>query len=169
MRYWIRHDKPAIALGVCYGQLDVPLAVPPETTAVSLRPHLPSALPIYSSPLHRCLALAHQLAPVGQPPLVMPDLQEVHFGRWEGMAWDEIPRHELDTWAANQFGYRFPEGESVPDFVARVAQAVAALPPTAIVVTHGGVIRVALHLGAGMSLAEAFDTAVGYASITHLP
>ncbi len=167
MRYWIRHDKPAIAPGVCYGQLDVPVAVSPETTAVSLRPHLPPTLPVYSSPLRRCFALAQQLALDGQPPLVVPALQEVHFGRWEGIAWDEIPRHELDAWAANQFGYQFPEGESVPAFVARVSQAVAALPPAAVVVTHGGVIRVALHL-AGVSLMEAFDTAVDYASITRL-
>ena len=28
-------------------------------------------------------------------------LAEMHFGQWEGVAWNDIPRHELDAWAAN--------------------------------------------------------------------
>jgi len=173
MRYWIRHDRPQLPDHICYGWLDLPLAVPVQQTVQTL-PDLPQGLPIFSSPLQRCHLLAEALVNVLTEGLTeeladgvvigcLPSLQEVHFGRWEGVRWDDIPREELDAWAADPFGYEFPQGESVPAFIERVRQALTELPEEAIVITHAGVIRAALHLTQSISLADAFQRRVDFA------
>lgn len=159
MRYWVRHDQPELTRHICYGWLDVPLAVRPEDTAHALRPTLPTGLPVFTSPLQRCRLLAEQLH---EQPIVLDDLREVHFGDWEGQEWDNIPRDLLDRWASNPYGFEFPNGESVPGFIARIARAIESLPEPCIVVTHAGVIRAARHHCSKLDLPEAFATAVPY-------
>lgn len=166
MRYWIRHDRPAVPPGICYGHTDLALAVPAQVTADALKPKLPTGLPVYTSPLQRCRQLADLLT--NTTPTINPDLREVHFGQWENQLWDLIPRTEIDAWAADPFGYRFPDGESVPEFLTRIESAVTALPDDCVVVTHGGVIRCAHHLIGNQSLPEAFAVKVDFGSITTL-
>jgi broad specificity phosphatase PhoE len=81
-------------------------------------------------------------------PRIVADLREVDFGRWENLAFDEIPKRDsarLDRWAAFDPTFRFPAGERLGDFLARtrrVAREIARAPEdTLLVVTHGGVIR----------------------------
>jgi alpha-ribazole phosphatase len=135
----IRHPEPEIEAGVCYGRLDIP-AKNVEAAAERLRADLPPGLPVFTSPLLRCSSLAGLLHP---QPIVDDRLAEMHFGDWEGRRWDDIPRHQLDAWAADIAGYAPPGGES-PAALQRRAQAfVTSLDgPEAVVVTHGGVIRV---------------------------
>ncbi len=69
----------------------------------------------------------------------------MHFGAWEGRAWDAIPRGELDAWAADVAGYAPPGGESPQVMQRRVLEFIVSLQvPEAIVVTHAGVIRTLL-------------------------
>lgn len=83
---------------------------------------------------------------------------EISFGRWEGQTWPELRRRDfnavrkrdLDPW-----GFTPPEGENYLDLSRRVTSAIETLPGDAIIVTHGGVIRAALHVLAGMPPAEA--------------
>lgn len=167
MRYWVRHGLPDVANGICYGQLDLPLAESPMVTAVRLAEQLPLAAPIYCSPLYRCHALAEALADLAgeeKRPLLMAELMELDFGHWEGVAWDDIPRQEIDAWAADPFGYQIPGGEAIPAFVQRVARGLSRLPAGAIVVTHAGVIRAAYHLCGQIPLPEAYDLVVPYGS-----
>ena len=166
MRYWVRHGPPTVANGICYGQLDLPLSESPQVTAVRLGGKLPLAAPIYCSPLLRCRALAQELAGDDKRPLFMTELMEVDFGRWEGVAWDDIPRQEIDAWAADPFGYQIPDGEAIPAFVQRVARGLSRLPSGAIVVTHAGVIRAAYHLCCHISLPEAYELMVPYGSVS---
>jgi hypothetical protein len=49
----VRHPKPAIAPGICYGQLDIS-AENVAAVAIGLRDELPPGLPVWSSPLQRC-------------------------------------------------------------------------------------------------------------------
>lgn len=137
----IRHPRPSIAPGICYGRLDVPAAVPPDLVA-ELRRSLPAGLPVWTSPLARCRDLAMALHPM---PISEPRLAEMDFGDWEGRAWDAIPRAELDDWAADVADYAPPGGESPRAVQARVLAFVASLDVAeAILVTHGGVIRTLL-------------------------
>ena len=137
----IRHPKPTIEPGICYGQLEIPAKIV-NAEVERLRAELPPALPVWSSPLQRCLRLAEQLHP---QPLIDDRLAEMNFGDWEGLAWNDIPRHELDAWAADVAGYAPPRGESPTALQQRALAFVAELDvPEAVIVTHAGVIRMLL-------------------------
>ena len=137
----IRHPAPCIAPGLCYGRLDV-AADNASAVAATLQPALPADAPVYSSPLRRCAELAACLRPL---PLFDARLAEIDFGAWEGRAWDDIPRAELDAWAADIAGYAPPGGESPWQLQARALAFVHSLPDEeAVIVTHAGVIRTLL-------------------------
>lgn len=137
----IRHPPPVIAPGVCYGRLEIP-AKNEMPVAANLRAKLPPGLPLWSSPLQRCRGLADLLSP---DPVFDERLAEMHFGDWEGRPWDDIPRAELDAWAADIAGYAPPGGESPRQLQQRALDFVAGLDvPEAVIVTHAGVIRMLL-------------------------
>jgi len=81
-------------------------------------------------------------------------LQEIDFGRWEGLTYSEIEASEPDLvslWANWSEDFCFPEGERVSSFLYRVKsvanQLLAMNNDTILVVSHGGVIRAMLcHL-----------------------
>lgn len=169
MKYLVRHDQ-TVATGVCYGWTDVALAIDPDTTVQQVRCHLPDHGPIMSSPLSRCHRLAKRLRAdraFGADAQVecLDGLREMHFGDWENQPWDHIPRAELDAWARAPFSFQLPGGESVPGFIDRVQRTLRQIPDGAIVVTHGGVIRVARHLISGEPLSIAFAAKVPFASV----
>ena len=137
--FLIRHPPPLVAPGICYGATDLPLAEDPAGHAAALRPLLPAAAPLYSSPLARCRRLAAALHPA---PRFDERLRELDFGDWEMQAWDAIDRARLDAWAADPFGFAPPGGEAVAALRARVAEFLAELPEEAVLVTHAGVIKV---------------------------
>ena len=60
--FLIRHPKPVIDAGICYGRLDVD-AHAPHAVADEIRPLLPRDVPVYSSPLRRARQLAEALHP----------------------------------------------------------------------------------------------------------
>ncbi|PKO90311.1 MAG: phosphoglycerate mutase [Betaproteobacteria bacterium HGW-Betaproteobacteria-10] len=137
----IRHPKPLIAPGVCYGQRDIPAEISLAETS-RLRHDLPPGLPLWSSPLQRCRALANGLHP---QPVIDDRLAEMNFGDWEGLPWDAIPRQQIDAWAADVAGYAPPGGESPIILQRRALAFVADLDvPEAVLVTHAGVMRVLL-------------------------
>lgn len=137
----IRHPRPLVEPGLCYGRLDV-AAENPAALARRLRAELPPGLPLWTSPLRRCRELAALLHPA---PAVDGRLAEIDFGAWEGRPWDAIPRAELDAWAADVAGYAPPGGESPRALQARALAFVAALAvEEAVIVTHAGVIRTLL-------------------------
>ncbi|MFG1295091.1 histidine phosphatase family protein [Xanthobacter sp. V13C-7B] len=83
---------------------------------------------------------------------------ELSFGRWEGQTWPELRRRDFDAVRKrDRDPWRFvpPEGESYVDLSRRVTSAISELPGDAVIVTHGGVIRAALHVLAGMPAEEA--------------
>ena len=147
----VRHPEPLGGAGRCYGRtdLDVDPAVL-DATATRLGADLLTrggAAPgrVVTSPLRRARLLGERLAAELERPLVTDDrLTEIDFGRWEGLLWDDVPREELDAWAADLTGYRGHGGESVDDLAARVAGAMVDWRPGDVVVTHLGVVRAAL-------------------------
>ena len=164
--YLVRHPRPLIAAGVCYGQLDVE-AENPLPVAERLRKELPPGLPVWSSPLQRCRHLAEALHPA---PVLDTRLIELNFGQWEGRPWDNVPRAELDAWAADIEGYAPPGGESPRDLQQRVLAFVDELPAGAhVLVTHAGVIRVLFAAANGESLTVGLSRpSADYGSLTRL-
>ena len=157
MTLWlVRHAQPLIDKSICYGQLDVP--ADPEAThicAQELLNVLPKGISVITSPLQRCELLAQQIIGL-QPGLSIKTdarLQEMHFGQWEGRAWADIDKAELDGWTDNFADYRAGRtGESVRQFMTRVADAVSELDPArdTLWVTHAGVIRAASLIARGI-------------------
>ena len=111
----IRHPRPDVAPGICYGQTDVSLAECPATVAGRLRPLLPESFALHASPLSRARLLAEAL---GKPRLD-DRLKEIHFGDWEGRSFDDIGA-AIDDWTADPLGFRAPGGESPREMAARV-------------------------------------------------
>jgi len=160
--FLIRHPPPQIAAGLCYGQLDVP-ARDVAATAASLRTELPAGLPVVSSPLARCRALAEALHPA---PRFEAGLMEIHFGDWEGRPWDEIDRASLDAWAADLLHHAPPGGESVAVLQARCVACLDALAAEGLaacaVVTHAGVMRALVGRARGLDAAAWSQLRFGY-------
>lgn len=149
--YLIRHPRTVIGVDTCYGSSDVAVA-PHEQERVlcTLRgAKLPAGLPVYSSPLQRCARLAESLAyALGSPePQLDARLAEMHFGSWELRAWNDIPRAEIDAWAADVVRYQPGDGESVLEMARRIQSFynyMLALRQDRIVVCHAGAIRMLL-------------------------
>ena len=89
----IRHTRPEVAAGICYGSTDLPAAPGFEAEAAHLTARFPTADRIVSSPLRRCLPLAEFLAErLGAPLFLDARWREMDFGAWEGRAWETIAR-----------------------------------------------------------------------------
>jgi alpha-ribazole phosphatase len=141
--YLIRHPAPDVAVGICYGGSDLPLAVDVAAAAARIRPRLPPDLPLFTSPLQRCRQLADALHPAARSD---ERLREMSFGRWEMLPWDSVQREALDGWAADPLGYTPPEGESVGALQLRVRDFLAEIQRQgirhAVLVAHAGVMKV---------------------------
>ncbi|GAB3262574.1 histidine phosphatase family protein [Chitinimonas naiadis] len=160
----LRHTPCHASAGRCYGRLDLAAErAPLRQAARMLRGELPN-WPLYCSPARRCLALARQLAPRAR---VLAELQELDFGRWEGLPWADIPRTELDAWAADLWHYRAGGGESASDLLARWQSACRHLRQEAaegaILVTHAGLIRLALAESGQLPEAERWSAPIAHA------
>ncbi len=107
---------------------------------------------LWSSDLSRARETAEIVgARVGLTPRLDPRLREANRGRWEGHRFIDIERDEPDLYAAwRRAGeqFRFPGGESLREQRDRVKASLADIrsagPLPALVVCHGGSIRVML-------------------------
>lgn len=150
----LRHARPLIADGCCYGQLDVAAdAVLTAHAAKNFSAVLPTGVVLRHSPLQRCEQLVRALTAL-EPDLTHKAcadarLQEMDFGAWEGQPWAQIPRAEIDAWAANLATYAPGGGESLAAMLQRVKNALQHSwaedslqgQRDVVWVTHAGVIR----------------------------
>lgn len=163
--FLIRHPRPLIDPGVCYGQLDVE-AEDAQPLAERLRPLLPAGMPVLASPLRRARRLAEALQPQA---LFDRRLMEIDFGEWEGKRWNEIDRQLLDAWAADVLHFVPPGGESAAMLQARVVDCIAGLRGQHLaLVTHAGVIRAALGHWLQLPIGEWSQLALDFGSVTLL-
>lgn len=150
MKIWaVRHPKPLVAKGVCYGQLDLVIdGSQLDVLAQSISDQLPKGLPIYCSSLIRSLDLAKAIQRFRPEVAVHSDsrLNEFNFGIWEGVLWSDIPKTEIDIWVQAFPDHFFGGKESVRGFIDRVKSILNELRDAdqLILITHAGVIR-ALH------------------------
>ena len=166
----LRHTTPCVAPGMCYGQMDLPVADSFDAEAKTVINALPQITRIVSSPLQRCRQLAVRVAQSRQlPVLTEPDFQEMSFGRWEGVFWGELPREELEAWAADFLDACPHGGETVAALRARTRRGLekwACPDETTLCVTHAGVIRAALSTG---DTASDFNTQIEFGGMIQLP
>ena len=148
-RLWlVRHARPLVPPGLCYGALDVPAdAVATQATAQRLASALPAQAMVRHSTLQRCELLALTLQALRPDLTLQPDarLREMDFGAWEGRAWDAIGQSAIDAWVADFATHAPGGGEHLGAMLQRVASALqdAQQTPAADVVwiTHAGVAR----------------------------
>ncbi len=161
--FLIRHPRPLLGAGICYGQLDVE-AEDPQPTAERLRSLLPAGTAVIASPLRRSRRLAEALH---AQPLFDRRLMEIDFGEWEGRGWDQIERALLDAWAADVLQFSPPGGESAAMLQARVVNCITELRATSVaLVTHAGAIRAALGHWLRLPVGEWSQLALDFGSIT---
>ncbi|OOL34929.1 alpha-ribazole phosphatase family protein [Pseudomonas sp. B14-6] len=132
---------------------------------------------LISSPLQRCARFAHELgAQLELPVHLDKDLQELHFGAWEGQsaaALMETDAEGLGLFWADPYAFTPPEGEPVEDFSARVLAAVARLHAAyagerILLISHGGVMRLLLAQARGLPREQLLNVEVGHGSLFSL-
>ena len=158
MKLWIvRHAKPLIAGGICYGALDVAADAQHTLQAAhALAQALPVPCTVRVSPLQRCMQLADALSSLRPElkPQTDARLREMDFGAWEGVAWDAIPWAAMQAWTVDFGAHRFGGLESANEVLARVAQVLneARQCPAEnqVWITHAGVARAVQLLSQGI-------------------
>jgi len=132
---------------------------------------------LYSSDLQRALATAEAIGAVlGRAPEPWPELREVGLGEWEGKTREEIIAsypEEWRRWTEQPSWDVVPSGEGTDVFEARVAAAIDRIlerhrSGRVVIVTHGGVIQVALLRVVGRSSNGLFPFTIENASLTVL-
>ncbi len=168
----LRHPRPLVEPGLCYGRLDLPLhgnAAGQIAVALAVLQRFQGE--VWSSPAIRCVAMADAVAQAcGVTPRFDARLLELDFGAWEGSAWDDVPRDALDAWAADPMGFAAPGGESGAALVARVTafyRDLVAGGQDCAVVSHGGPLRVLRALIEGRTV-DLMDAPVAIGSVTFL-
>ncbi|MBI4241978.1 MAG: alpha-ribazole phosphatase [Candidatus Rokubacteria bacterium] len=178
--YLIRHGRVEGAERRRFiGHLDVPLSPAGEAEIRALARQLApvSLAAMYSSDLERArrsaelIAAAHRLSPQ-----IVPALREMAMGRWEGLTAEEIQSREPDAfreWMERIGEFPFPEGESVPDLLARAWPVVEGIMRThpggrVAIVAHGGTNRVILCRALGVPLERLLTFGQDYAALSLL-
>jgi alpha-ribazole phosphatase len=129
---------------------------------------------IVSSPLQRCARFAAELGEqLNLSVHLDKDLQELHFGAWEGQsaaALMETDAEALGLFWADPYGFTPPQGEPVSRFSARVLAAVARLQAAyagerILLVSHGGVMRLLLAQARGLPREQLLNVEVGHGAL----
>jgi alpha-ribazole phosphatase len=170
----IRHARPRVADGVCYGRLDADLTQPvtpaPARMLAAAGPQMPDRIVASTAARARETArlLSDALSRKAPAPPVEADerLCELDFGAWEGLAWDDVPRDQLDQWAADLLAARPHGGESAAQGMARISSWADALPAAAPVclwmVGHAGPMRMLAAHWLGVPLAVTTHWRLGW-------
>ncbi len=179
--YIVRHGQTDWnAAGRFQGRADVSLNAEgrhqADRLAHRLRDFLQAGAPeIVTSPLQRARQTAEQIARgLGSDPgriSVASALQELSFGRWEGMTTAEIKhadnparrRRKTDRWNVAP-----PGGESYQVAAARVGDWLVGRRQPAIAVTHSGIIRIICHLAGGVPRGQAATESIPHDRILHV-
>ena len=118
---FIRHGKTAGNLTNCYiGVTDEPLIIEGED---EIRKRIyPEADVVFSSPLLRCIETAGLIYP-NQKPVVIDELRETNFGRFEGKNYKDLSNDiDYQRWIDSGGDLPFPDGESKAEATKRTIE-----------------------------------------------
>jgi broad specificity phosphatase PhoE len=161
------------------GQLDPPLSDEGRRQAAQLGRRLAGRqfAGFYSSDLKRAAETARLVGDaVGIQPEPMAELREIYLGSWEGLRTEELAARVPKVWASwtdEPDWDLVPGGEGSVAFEARVGAALDTLfnrhtSGDVLVVTHGGVIQIALHHVVGRPGRGIFPFRIQNASVSVL-
>jgi len=128
---------------------------------------------IYSSPRRRAIESVNVRDSETPPVTIVEEFREIDFGCFEGLTYDEISRRYPETyaeWMTRPTDVTFPGGENFAAMAARVRHAFDSVRlkysgNTVIVVSHGGVNRIALAAALELSPRRIFRLAQSYGCI----
>ncbi len=170
--YLIRHTQTAHSLGTCYGQTDVGLAESYEEEMASIHNKLPEFeddCRVFSSPLTRCLQLAHTFS---DEVITDERLLELNFGTWEGLQFDAIEADVLQHWTDNMVTAKPPSGENFEELYLRAGafwkELIANDAKQVLIFTHAGVIRALLAHVLNIPLLNSFQLRIDPSSVHKL-
>lgn len=178
----IRHGESLANLYEIFcGQTDYDLSekgyAQAQGTAAYIAAHY-SLSHVYASDLHRAFHTGKAIAQAAQCPITPdPRLREIHCGDWEEAPFGEMLTRWPDsypTWLHDIGHVQCPNGENVPDVLARVLPALTEMAQrhdgqTIAVASHGTVIRALMCALSGLDLAQMKDIAwVNNASVNEL-
>lgn len=158
-----------------YGATDIPLS---ERGRAQMR-KVAEALSkevfdrLVTSPLSRSRESGAIIAPQ-MTPIVVPELTEIDFGRWEGWTFEEARTRDPvghAAWGSEGLGFRFPGGEERAGFHQRIRDVVPRVlggPGGTLGVLHKGVIKVALAALLDVPIAVVSDLPVDLGGIHRL-
>nr|WP_262922755.1 alpha-ribazole phosphatase [Roseivirga pacifica] len=168
--YLVRHTRPNVRKGICYGQTDLDLADSFMTDRKLVDAKMPVNIDcIYTSPLQRSEKLARSL----HENIVVDDrLKELDFGAWEMKPWDDIPKDEIMPWMDDFVNHKVPGGESFIDLKNRCESFITELSKKpykkVVIVTHAGPIRVFLGTFLEMQPKNFFRLTSGYGGVSRI-
>jgi broad specificity phosphatase PhoE len=177
--YLVRHGTTADAQEKRYkGSIDVPLSGQGEEqarlTGRMIREimakegkanHPAGSVALYASSLRRACQTAALIGDfLGVSAQVVSDLQERHFGQWEGLTFDEVRTRfpeDFARWMADPLAFSPSGGENTLSVKRRALKAVKRIlkenrERQVCIVAHGGVNRVLLCHFLGMPLRNLF-------------
>ncbi|MDR2018207.1 MAG: histidine phosphatase family protein [Syntrophobacterales bacterium] len=161
------------------GALDIPLSEKGRSrmkmaSAFLSRFHLDH---IYSSALSRCTESGSIISrPHSISLRALTGLNEISFGAWEGLSFEEIAKAYTDhfrLWLADPETHSPPGGETLRDAEKRINLAIDGIlaehrSQTIAVVAHGGVLRLVLCSKLGLKFSHLFRLAQDYGGISIL-
>jgi 2,3-bisphosphoglycerate-dependent phosphoglycerate mutase len=160
------------------GQLDPPLSDEGRRQAARLGRRLAGRkfAGFYTSDLKRASETSMLIgAAVGMTPVPMPEIREIYLGEWEGLRTEDITIRFPQAWAGwseKPDWDLVPGGEGSAAFESRVAAAIDSIIERhqqggdVLVVTHGGLIQVALHRVVGRPSRGIFAFRIQNASVS---
>ncbi len=167
--YLIRHPKPDVDMGVCYGGKSDLELLPGWEPYLEQIQHLSSDSLVISSPLMRCLQVAKALS---DTPIIVSRLKEMDFGEWELQPWNDINTSVLQEWMSDYVHARVPGGESFDDLYARITGWWSDIQSfenkRIVIITHAGVIRSILAHVLHIPLDQIFNLNLDFFSVSKL-
>ena len=160
--YIWRHPKPLAVEGICLGQTDRGVAkrklkrLANQIHKYAQRHHLPKI--IWVSPLQRSLRVGQLLAKRGFDCHIAPELMEVNFGEWDGRAWEQMTKQEIDNWCDDFANFAPDNGESLQQLFNRVEswldKVSSEKQSPVLIIGHAGWINAAKMLADGEAVPE---------------
>ncbi len=178
--YLIRHGEVEERYRRVFGgRIDMALSELGRQQARSLADYL-QGVPfdaIYASPMKRVQQTLEALVERQLPqPVILPELREVDFGAWTGLAWEEIHARfgvTAFSWLAQLEDGLISQAEPMNSFRQRIESALKQIldrhpGQTTALVCHGGVIRMLLSILLELPLRKMAGFDFEYASLTVL-
>jgi alpha-ribazole phosphatase len=151
--YLARHGETDLNIKkVYYGWLDVSLNTKGISQCLYLRDKLAHAHfdEVFSSDLSRAFSSAMIMSGYGIEKITkLEELNELNFGKWEGMHYRDIEKsysEEWNAWSSDWQNYTIPDGESFKDFYFRVKSGLENIlnneDKTLLLVAHEGTLKI---------------------------